>query len=121
SNRGEFSSSYGALGGAPAGSTDRLNASTRRVVRRRLYDGLTRASARPGELSAPRPRYPVTLGLRRSASMTSTRAPGPWARAPARFRVVVVLPSPGPALVTASTWRPDSFRSHSTLWRSVRY
>src|SRR5437899_4246560 len=40
-----------------------------------------------------------------------------WARAPARLIAVVVLPSPGVGLVTATTCLPDS----STMWRSPRY
>ena len=79
------------------------------------------ASARPGKDVRGSARYSATLGRRRSASTTSTRESGDCARAPARFNVVTVLPSPGQGLVTPITWNPRSLRSRSTVCRSARY
>src|SRR2546430_1420580 len=54
-------------------------------------------------------------------STSSTRASAACASDPARLIAVVVLPSPTPGLVTATTWRLAPFRSVSTRWRSTRY
>src|SRR5207302_301234 len=54
-------------------------------------------------------------------STSSTRASAACASEPARLIAVVVLPSPTPGLVTATTWRLAPFRSVSTRWRSTRY
>ena len=40
--------------------------------------------------------------------MTSTRAWGDCAIEPARFKVVIVLPSPAQGLVTPNTRKPES-------------
>ena len=75
-------------------------------------------STSPG-LWGTRPRRFPTDGVRISRSQISTRTPGACARAPARFRAVVVFPSPARALVTATTFLVGCF--HSSTWRSVRY
>ena len=63
---------------------------------------------------------PATEGLRTSASTRSTRAFASCASVPARLIAVVVLPSPAPALVTASTAQGPVRRRCSTASRRTR-
>src|SRR5207249_11860555 len=58
---------------------------------------------------------------RRSASISSTRASGAWAKAPARLIAVVVLPSATLGLETATIARLVVLWSCSIWWRSARY
>src|SRR5437867_6830537 len=54
-------------------------------------------------------------------STSNTRASTDCASAPARLQAVVVLPSPTPALVIATTLRLALLRSVAMTWRSTPY
>src|SRR6266852_4135224 len=60
-------------------------------------------------------------GRRKSASTSSTRASGSWARTPARPIAVLVFPSPTLGLEMARMWRPASWRICTTKRPSMRY
>ena len=116
SQRFDPSSSAGFGGIMPAGSTHRFCTDVLRIDALGLQSP-TRRFDNPGSWAMSK--IACTRGRRMSASTWSTRWPA-WASETDRLLENMLLPSPGPALVTTISRTPSSADENSTLVRTPR-